>query len=132
MHTEIVFASSPDTIPQALAILRASGLVAFPTDTVYGIGALAFDGKAVEAIYAAKDRPIEKAIPILIADTEDVEKVGREFPEPARRLAARTGQDFADCRPKTLPREWLGHHEHTHRAIDDARGYAHLLGVLLR
>ena len=46
--------------------------------------------------------------------------------------AARTGQDFADCRPKTLPREWLGHHEHTHRAIDDARGYAHLLGVLLR
>lgn len=89
MHTEIVFASSPDAIPRALAILRAGGLVAFPTDTVYGVGALAFDGKAVEAIYTAKDRPIEKAIPVLIGDVEDVEKVGREFPESARRLAAR-------------------------------------------
>ena len=89
MHTEIIFASSPDAIPQALAILRAGGLVAFPTDTVYGVGALAFDGKAVEAIYTAKDRLIEKAIPVLIGDTEDVEKVGWEFPEPAHKLAAR-------------------------------------------
>jgi L-threonylcarbamoyladenylate synthase len=89
MHTEILFSSSPDAIPQALAILRAGGLVAFPTDTVYGVGALAFDGKAVEAIYAAKDRPIEKAIPVLIGDAEDVEKVGREFPKLAHRLAAR-------------------------------------------
>ena len=45
--------------------------------------------------------------------------------------AAVTGQDFAACRPKTLPPEWLGHHEHTHKAVDDALGYAHLLGVLM-
>lgn len=45
--------------------------------------------------------------------------------------AALTGQTFAECKPKTLPPEWLGHHEHTHKAIDDARGYAHLLGVLM-
>jgi len=45
--------------------------------------------------------------------------------------AAVTGQDFAECDPKTLPADWLGHHEHTHKAIDDARGYAHLLGVLM-
>lgn len=63
--------------------------MAFPTDTVYGVGALAFDGAAVESIYVAKDRPVEKAIPVLIGDAGDLEKVGREIPEPARRLAAR-------------------------------------------
>ena len=45
--------------------------------------------------------------------------------------AARTGQPVWACAPKTLPAAWLGHHEHTHRAIDDARGYAHLAGVLM-
>jgi hypothetical protein len=46
--------------------------------------------------------------------------------------AAVTGQTFSACKPKTLPAAWLGHHAHTHRAVDDARGYAHLLGVLMR
>ncbi len=45
--------------------------------------------------------------------------------------AARTRQPIWTCRPASLPAAWLGLHEHTHRAIDDARGYAHLLGVLL-
>ncbi|CAN5711382.1 hypothetical protein BH10PSE5_BH10PSE5_35730 [soil metagenome] len=40
------------------------------------------------------------------------------------------GREPWDCAPAKLPPEWLGHHEHTHKAIDDARGYAHLLGVL--
>jgi L-threonylcarbamoyladenylate synthase len=89
MRTEILAASSPQAIPRALAVLQAGGLVAFPTDTVYGVGALAFDGAAVESIYVAKDRPVEKAIPVLIGDAGDLEKLGREIPEPARRLAAR-------------------------------------------
>ena len=76
MKTIIVSADSPDTIKQTLDILHSGGLVAFPTDTVYGVGALAFDGKAVQSIYIAKDRSIEKAIPVLIADKEDLEKVG--------------------------------------------------------
>lgn len=46
--------------------------------------------------------------------------------------SALTGLPVWACGPKTLPREWLGAHAHTHRAIDDARGYAHLLGVLMR
>ena len=75
MKTEIVDAGSPHVIQQALKILQAGGLVAFPTDTVYGVGALAFDGKAVESIYTAKDRPIEKAIPILIGEAEDIRRV---------------------------------------------------------
>ena len=89
MQTEILHASSKDTMLRALAQLEAGGLVAFPTDTVYGVGALAFDGKAIESIYAAKDRPIEKAIPILISDVGELEKVAIEIPRAALRLASR-------------------------------------------
>jgi L-threonylcarbamoyladenylate synthase len=89
MRTEILPASSNDTIARALAVLRAGGLVAFPTDTVYGVGALAFDGKAIESIYAAKDRPVEKAIPILISDADDLNKVAINIPEAAQKLASR-------------------------------------------
>jgi L-threonylcarbamoyladenylate synthase len=64
-------------------------LVAFPTDTVYGVGALAFDGKAIESIYSAKDRPVEKAIPVLIGDPDDLGKVGFDIPDSAHKLASR-------------------------------------------
>jgi L-threonylcarbamoyladenylate synthase len=89
MKTEIISSSSPDVIPRALEILKAGRLAAFPTDTVYGVGALAFDGKAIESIYIAKDRPIEKAIPVLIGDSDDLEQVGMDISDSARRLAAR-------------------------------------------
>jgi L-threonylcarbamoyladenylate synthase len=89
MKTLIISAKAPDAIEQALAVLNSGGLVAFPTDTVYGVGALAFDGKAVESIYAAKDRPVEKAIPVLIGDAADMEKVGLDIPEVAYRLTSR-------------------------------------------
>jgi hypothetical protein len=46
--------------------------------------------------------------------------------------AAITGRPVADVSPQSLPSEWFGDIAHTHRAIDDARGYAHLLGVLFR
>jgi L-threonylcarbamoyladenylate synthase len=64
-------------------------LVAFPTDTVYGVGALAFYETAVLAIYEAKARPEEKAIPVLIADVSEVDKVAEGMPDRARRLAER-------------------------------------------
>jgi L-threonylcarbamoyladenylate synthase len=89
MQTEILPTSSSDTIPRAYKILRTGGLVAFPTDTVYGVGALAFDGKAVESIYVAKDRPAEKAIPVLIGDSDDLEKVGINIPDAAYKLVSR-------------------------------------------
>ena len=82
-------ASSRDAVPRALEILKRGGLVAFPTDTVYGVGALAFDGKAVESIYGAKDRPTEKAIPVLIGDKDDLEKVGIHISASAHKLAIR-------------------------------------------
>jgi L-threonylcarbamoyladenylate synthase len=89
MRTEILPASATDAIPRALAVLHEGGLVAFPTDTVYGVGALAFDGTAIQAIYAAKDRPVEKAIPVLIGGIEELEKVAVAVPEVARRFASR-------------------------------------------
>src|ERR1041384_3273755 len=89
MQTEIISASSSAAIQHALELLSNGGLVAFPTDTVYGVGSLAFDGKAVESIYVAKDRPVEKAIPVLIGDTADLEKIGINIPDTAYKLAAR-------------------------------------------
>lgn len=89
MKTEIISGSSKHAIPRALEILKEGRLVVLPTDTVYGVGTLAFNGKAVESIYAAKDRPIEKAIPVLIGDLEHLEKVAIDISDSARRLAAR-------------------------------------------
>ncbi|MCL5612381.1 MAG: L-threonylcarbamoyladenylate synthase [Chloroflexi bacterium] len=89
MITKILPADSLETIQLALNILQAGGLVAFPTDTVYGVGVLAFNGKAVESIYAAKDRPVEKAIPILIADMDDLTKVASSVPDMAKKFASR-------------------------------------------
>src|SRR5258706_2637742 len=85
----VLLPASIESIQSALEILQRGGLVAFPTDTVYGVGALAFDGKAVESIYAAKDRPVEKAIPVLVADAADMEKVGMNIAEVAYKLADR-------------------------------------------
>jgi L-threonylcarbamoyladenylate synthase len=88
MHTQMLPIVSMEAITAAVTILRGGGLVAFPTDTVYGLGASAFNGKAVEGIYTAKDRPVEKAIPILLAGAEDLPRVAAEIPEMALALAA--------------------------------------------
>jgi L-threonylcarbamoyladenylate synthase len=87
VKTIILRAHDPAALPRAVEVLLSGGLVAFPTDTVYGLGALAFDRKAVESIYTAKDRPVEKAIPVLIGDMEDLGKVCLEIPEIALKLA---------------------------------------------
>src|SRR6188474_1616230 len=89
MKTEIVSASSRNAITGALELLLSGGLVAFPTDTVYGVGCLAFNEQAIESIYTAKDRPMEKAIPVLIGDSTDVIQVAEEIPMFAMRLIAR-------------------------------------------
>src|SRR5258705_3356554 len=89
MQTEILSSAALDVITRTLEILRTGGLVAFPTDTVYGLGALAFDGKAVESIYPAKDRPIEKAIPVLIGDMNGLDEVALDISHMVRELAVR-------------------------------------------
>ncbi len=89
METLVLPAGDPDSLAPALEILRRGGLVAFPTDTVYGVGALAFDPVAVASIYAAKARPAEKAIPVLIGDVDDLGRVSDDIPPLALILAAR-------------------------------------------
>ena len=87
MQTKIIPISSPDALPTALKLLHAGELVAFPTDTVYGIGTLAFNAKGAAKIYAAKERPPDKALPILLADIRDFEKVAINIPKMAIKLA---------------------------------------------
>ena len=87
MQTKIIPISSPDALSTALKLLRAGELVAFPTDTVYGIGTLAFNAAGAAKIYEVKERPPDKALPILLADIEDFEKVAINIPEVARKLA---------------------------------------------
>ncbi len=77
---------APAQLDLAAQLLREQRLVAFPTDTVYGLGTLAFDGPTVLKIYAAKERPPEKAIPILIADVADLDQVAVNVPPIAYRL----------------------------------------------
>jgi len=89
MKTDLLPAERPESLNRALSVLQSGGLVAFPTDTVYGVGALAFDAIAIESIYAAKDRPVDKAIPILIGGPEDLDKVTVALPPLAGKLAAR-------------------------------------------
>ena len=106
MKTTVLSADAPDVTQYAFEILKKGGLVALPTDTVYGIGALAFDGKAVEAIYVAKDRPVEKAIPILIAEVMDLNKVALKISYTVRRLASRFWPGPLTCiipKKPTLP-----------------------------
>jgi L-threonylcarbamoyladenylate synthase len=59
-------------IEQGIAVLREGGVIAFPTDTVYGLGADAFDPAAVERVYEIKDRAREQQVPLLIADMQQM------------------------------------------------------------
>lgn len=75
------------TIRQAGSILKKGGLVAFPTETVYGLGADALNEKASEKIYAAKGRPSDNPLIIHIADMEDLEKIVDIIPDKAVTVA---------------------------------------------
>lgn len=70
----IAKAPSPESIAEAAEIIRSGGLVAFPTETVYGLGANALDGIAVAKIFAAKQRPAINPVIIHVASRSDAEK----------------------------------------------------------
>lgn len=84
-----ILPATEDSITEAARILSAGGLVVFPTDTVYGVGAHAFQPQAVEKIYAAKIRPRDKAIPLLLATPDDLSLVVESVPPTAHLLAER-------------------------------------------
>ena len=76
-----------DAIRRGGEILKNGGLVAFPTETVYGLGGNALDPKASMKIYAAKGRPSDNPLIVHIADIRDLDKIVTEVPEKARILA---------------------------------------------
>ena len=76
-------------IERAVKILKNGGIVAFPTDTVYGLGANAFDEDAVLRVYEAKARPREFALTLLLADISQIKIVAENVPKVAWKLAER-------------------------------------------
>jgi L-threonylcarbamoyladenylate synthase len=76
-------------IARAAALIRAGELVAFPTETVYGLGANALDPAALEKVYAAKGRPPGSPLIVHVDSIQMARSVAREWPENADRLALR-------------------------------------------
>lgn len=94
METKIVVIGKndlPEYIDDKLTcagdIIRQGGLVAFPTETVYGLGGDALNPESSRKIYAAKGRPSDNPLIVHIADTADLDSVVSEIPDKARRLA---------------------------------------------
>lgn len=78
-----------DPLRKAIAIVKAGGVVAYPTDTVYGLGGDGFNEEAVNRIYRIKNRPLTQPLSVLIADEKDMARLADAVPESARRLAER-------------------------------------------
>ena len=82
---------APDAagIDRAVAILRAESVVAFPTETVYGLGANAFSEKAIGEIYRLKNRPSWNPLIVHVASVEAARALAADWPDAADELAAR-------------------------------------------
>lgn len=78
--------SAEAQLKEAASLLRAGGLVAFPTETVYGLGADAMNPKAAEKIYAAKGRPSDNPLIVHIAEEEDLARLTDVVPDAAKKL----------------------------------------------
>ena len=76
------------SIQRAVSILHQGDIVAFPTDTVYGVGVDAFNPKAIEKIYEVKERPADKPLPVLVASIDDVLKISTDLPSNFEELVA--------------------------------------------
>ncbi|MFN2154081.1 MAG: L-threonylcarbamoyladenylate synthase [Anaerolineae bacterium] len=81
MKAEIVHAGSENALHRAVEVLRAGGLIAFPTDTVYGVAALPWEVEAVARLYIAKQRPKSLPIPLLLSDADRLSRVATLAPE---------------------------------------------------
>jgi L-threonylcarbamoyladenylate synthase len=84
MKTDIIQAEHPIALNHAADILKHGGLVAFPTDTVYGLASLPFQAEYVERLYVAKGRNSERAIALLLGDYEQLGQVARDIGETAK------------------------------------------------
>ena len=89
MKTEIVNADQPIAVFKAVQLIQNGNLVAFPTDTVYGLGAMAFDSGAVDQLFTVKGRQATKAIAILLGNQENLASVAAEMTVMAQTFGQR-------------------------------------------
>ena len=89
MGKRICLSSETPEVRRAAELIRAGELVAFPTETVYGLGASALDPAAIEKIYAAKERPPTSPLIVHVDSIEMARRLVREWPEKAELLARR-------------------------------------------
>ena len=81
-----IFGTTTEEIKQAAEIIKEGGLVAFPTETVYGLGADALNAEAVGKVYAAKGRPSDNPMIVHISSKDDVIKLTPEITEDMQEL----------------------------------------------
>ena len=93
--TTNIYTVTPQTIQKAAEIIRNGGLVSFPTETVYGLGANAYDAKAVANIFAAKGRPTFNPLISHITEFEALDELA-ETDERAKALAKKLGKATAN------------------------------------
>lgn len=92
MKTETIHTGRGDALRRAVESLKSGGLVAFPTDTVYGLAVFPWDMEAVARLYTVKQRPLDRPIPLLLSDADQIERVATllpQFERQVRRLIAR-------------------------------------------
>ena len=86
--TIYINANKPDKsdIKKAVLILAKGGIVAIPTDTVYGFGACAYNEKAVQRIFKIKNRPDSKPMVLILNNIKDIEKFAKDISENTKQL----------------------------------------------
>jgi len=85
--TKILSTDAPQAIPIAKKIIQQGGLIAFPTDTVYGVAADPFSSSAIQKIFYAKERSKEKALPVLIGDLSQLAGLVLFISDQVRKIA---------------------------------------------
>jgi L-threonylcarbamoyladenylate synthase len=86
-NTAVIQQTDSDSIAVCAHHLRSGDVIAFATDTVYGVGCLVQDAEAIRRIYAIKERDMLKAIPVLIGNTDQLPLIAREIAPLAQHLA---------------------------------------------
>jgi L-threonylcarbamoyladenylate synthase len=89
MKTEIISIDNPSTLQIAQQVLDNGGLIAFPTDTVYGVAAGIKNANGIDRLYDAKLRDLTKAIPILVSSQDQLNRVSQNLPDSAAQLAGK-------------------------------------------
>jgi len=79
-------ANEEELVQKAIDVLNRGGVVAFPTETFYALGAMYDKEEALKRLYELKRRPFEKAIPVMIGSTEQLSLIATDVPEEANRL----------------------------------------------